>query len=238
MTTITLRQAQKLIAFFGSHDCEVTIGENLPGHPPGLYAWCTEYPDEGCDYLGPTEVDDELAANGTDWAQDLGRLQDGDVELLEDAIEALLQPNNAMSREHALHGLQRRVQAAKALADGSAADGDLRVDDEQVMRIWRAAGLPESFLGNGGSNGKLIKFTQLVRDASGAAPSQAPSEPAWWGGALNRRATVEQWMFDAARGKRPMPTPDELRAWAIKLGTPEPGEPASGAPGLDGGQKP
>lgn len=37
---------------------------------------------------------------------------------------------------------------------------------------------------------------------------------------INRRATVEQWMFDAARGKRPMPTPDELREWAIKLGTP------------------
>jgi hypothetical protein len=51
-------------------------------------------------------------------------------------------------------------------------------------------------------------------------------EPAWWSSALNRRATVEQWMFDAARGKRPMPTPEELRAWAIKLGTPEPGEPA------------
>lgn len=51
------------------------------------------------------------------------------------------------------------------------------------------------------------------------------SEPAWWAGALNRRATVEQWMFDAARGKRPMPTPEELRAWAIKLGTPAPGEP-------------
>lgn len=51
-------------------------------------------------------------------------------------------------------------------------------------------------------------------------------EPAWWAGALNRRAAVEQWMFDAARGKRPMPTPEELRAWAIKLGTPEPGEPS------------
>jgi hypothetical protein len=42
---------------------------------------------------------------------------------------------------------------------------------------------------------------------------------------LNRRATVEQWMFDAASGKRPMPTPDELRQWALHLGTP--GEPPS-----------
>jgi hypothetical protein len=37
-------------------------------------------------------------------------------------------------------------------------------------------------------------------------------------------------MFDAARGKRPMPTADELRAWAIKLGTPGPGEPHGAAP--------
>lgn len=40
-----------------------------------------------------------------------------------------------------------------------------------------------------------------------------------WDESLNRRATVEQWMFDAARGKRPMPTPQELREWALKLGT-------------------
>lgn len=53
----------------------------------------------------------------------------------------------------------------------------------------------------------------------------APTEPTWWAAALNRRATVEQWMFDAARGKRPMPTPEELRSWATKLGTPAAGEP-------------
>jgi hypothetical protein len=58
-------------------------------------------------------------------------------------------------------------------------------------------------------------------------PGAAASEPSWWAGALNRRATVEQAMFDAARGKRPMPTADELRAWAIKLGTPEQGEPTT-----------
>jgi hypothetical protein len=54
------------------------------------------------------------------------------------------------------------------------------------------------------------------------------NEPAWWAASLNRRATVEQWMFDAARGKRPMPTAEELRAWAIKLGTPDAGEPGPG----------
>ena len=37
---------------------------------------------------------------------------------------------------------------------------------------------------------------------------------------LNRRVTIEQRMFDAASGKRPMPDAAELRAWAIELGTP------------------
>lgn len=37
---------------------------------------------------------------------------------------------------------------------------------------------------------------------------------------LNQRAEVEQKMFDAARGKRPMPTQQELREWALRLGTP------------------
>lgn len=50
-------------------------------------------------------------------------------------------------------------------------------------------------------------------------------EPKWWAASIQRRATVEQWMFDAARGKRPMPTPEELHAWALKLGTPGEGEP-------------
>lgn len=63
------------------------------------------------------------------------------------------------------------------------------------------------------------------RDNQPSNPA-AQTEPHWWAAALNRRARVEQWMFDAARGKRPMPTAEELRAWALKLGTPEPGEPA------------
>ncbi|GER16733.1 NADAR family protein [Variovorax boronicumulans] len=61
---ITLRQALKLVAFFGGHDAEITVQRGLPGQPDGLYAWCTEYPDEGSQYLGPTEVDDELADKG------------------------------------------------------------------------------------------------------------------------------------------------------------------------------
>ena len=45
-----------------------------------------------------------------------------------------------------------------------------------------------------------------------------------WDASLNRRAEVEQLMLDAARGKRPMPSPEELRAWALRLGTPEEAE--------------
>jgi len=57
---ITLRQAEKLVAFFGGHDTEVSIAR----HEKGLLAWCTDYPGEGGQYLGDTEVDDELADKG------------------------------------------------------------------------------------------------------------------------------------------------------------------------------
>ncbi|WP_249938092.1 hypothetical protein [Variovorax sp. 3P27G3] len=63
-TKITLRQAEKLLAFFGGHDAEVTIAVESPGLSPGLYAWLSECPEEGSQYLGPTEVDDELADKG------------------------------------------------------------------------------------------------------------------------------------------------------------------------------
>ena len=35
-----------------------------------------------------------------------------------------------------------------------------RADDAEVMRIWRECGLPEYFLGNGGSNHKLVAFAK------------------------------------------------------------------------------
>lgn len=39
--------------------------------------------------------------------------------------------------------------------------------------------------------------------------------------ALNRRAAVEQILFDAAAGKRHLPGPEECRALAMKLGVPD-----------------
>ncbi|MDM0003928.1 hypothetical protein QTI51_03905 [Variovorax sp. J22G73] len=62
--TITLRQAEQLLAFFGGHDAEVTIARESPGLPAGLYAWLTDDPGEGSAYLGTTEVDDDLADKG------------------------------------------------------------------------------------------------------------------------------------------------------------------------------
>ncbi|QJD98648.1 hypothetical protein HH212_00150 [Massilia forsythiae] len=59
-TVITLRQAQRLVEFFGGHDASMTITEPAPDWEqqiPGLYAYCTEYPEDGAQYLGPTEVD-------------------------------------------------------------------------------------------------------------------------------------------------------------------------------------
>ena len=37
---------------------------------------------------------------------------------------------------------------------------------------------------------------------------------------LNKLADIEWVMLDAAHGKRPMPTPLQLRMWALMLGTP------------------
>ncbi|HEY3432519.1 MAG TPA: dATP/dGTP pyrophosphohydrolase domain-containing protein [Rhodocyclaceae bacterium] len=64
---ITLRQAKALVEFFGGHDCEVTIAD----YARGLLAYCSEYPDEGGNYIGDTEVDDNLAINGEPAAFDL-----------------------------------------------------------------------------------------------------------------------------------------------------------------------
>jgi hypothetical protein len=39
-------------------------------------------------------------------------------------------------------------------------DKHTAADDAEVMRIWRECGLPEYFLGNGGSNHKLVAFAK------------------------------------------------------------------------------
>ena len=36
--------------------------------------------------------------------------------------------------------------------------------ERNVMRLWREAGMPEYFLGNGGTNQKLVAFAESVAD--------------------------------------------------------------------------
>ena len=36
-------------------------------------------------------------------------------------------------------------------------------DDAEIMRLWRECGLPEYFLGNGGTNYKLVEFSKRLR---------------------------------------------------------------------------
>ena len=64
---ITLRQAKELVATFGGHDAEISIFKRpavWADMDDGLYAFFSDYPDEGSMYLGPTDVDDDLAMNG------------------------------------------------------------------------------------------------------------------------------------------------------------------------------
>jgi len=64
---ITLRQAKELVATFGGHDAEISVFQRPAAWADmddGLYAFFSDYPDEGSMYLGPTDVDDDLAMNG------------------------------------------------------------------------------------------------------------------------------------------------------------------------------
>ncbi|ENZ78027.1 MULTISPECIES: DUF551 domain-containing protein [Ralstonia] len=59
-TTITLRQTEALLGFFGGFDSEVAIARYMDG----LIAWGVDYPEQGGLFLGPTAVDDALAMHG------------------------------------------------------------------------------------------------------------------------------------------------------------------------------
>lgn len=45
--------------------------------------------------------------------------------------------------------------------------------------------------------------------------------PEWVAGFLNRRVSVEQELFDCAAGKRPLPTAEQCREMALRLGVPD-----------------
>jgi hypothetical protein len=39
-------------------------------------------------------------------------------------------------------------------------------DDAAIMSLWRECGLPECFLGNGGTNHKLVAFADRIRSST------------------------------------------------------------------------
>lgn len=86
------------------------------------------------------------------------------------------------------------------------------LDLEFILKVAKQAGIAH----NGdkeavvdillcGTREQLVNFAMRIHDER-------------WVKMLHRRVGVEQLMLDAANGKRPMPTPEELRAWALKLG--------------------
>jgi hypothetical protein len=118
--TITLRQAEQLLAFFGGHDAEVRVLKNLEGHPEGLMAYCVECPEEGSHYLGATEVDDDLANHGRHPPAPVRAPQeitDAEIDrvlaLYNNTIESTAQQRHQMRR--ALEGFAASCQGTGAL---------------------------------------------------------------------------------------------------------------------------
>lgn len=71
-----------------------------------------------------------------------------------------------------------------------------QIDVHPIERLWRQVGLPEYFLGNGGTNQKLYALFDAVRALPGAPGSAFAVEPAI------TDETIEQ-MLDAARKATP-----------------------------------
>lgn len=57
------------------------------------------------------------------------------------------------------------LRIVQALDDSCARPAKLG-DDPEIVRIWREVGLPEYFLGNGGTNHKLVAFARRIRETA------------------------------------------------------------------------
>ena len=72
MVELTLAQAKAIVAMFGGDEepeATITVRAGKIGHSgPGLYAWFTEYPDEGSFFL-PEQ--DDATAEFESWMQTL-----------------------------------------------------------------------------------------------------------------------------------------------------------------------
>lgn len=58
----------------------------------------------------------------------------------------------------------------------------------------------------------------IVREAIAERDALLAGHDTRWTAMFKRRVAVEQLMLDSANGKRPMPTQQELREWALRLG--------------------
>jgi hypothetical protein len=60
---LNIHQARLLVSLFGDDDCELTVEYRDHGYGgPGLYAWSTDYPDDGEVLLDPVIPDKKEAA--------------------------------------------------------------------------------------------------------------------------------------------------------------------------------
>ncbi len=59
----------------------------------------------------------------------------------------------------------REERAAAPVREGNGERAREPCDDADIMRLWRQCGLPEWFLGNGGTNHKLAAFAAALRSA-------------------------------------------------------------------------
>lgn len=60
---LSLEVAKNLVGLFGGDETDMTVEFIVDGHSgTGFYAWCTEYPEDGSDYLGPVSEYSYLTA--------------------------------------------------------------------------------------------------------------------------------------------------------------------------------
>lgn len=63
MSGISLEVATNLVSLFGGEETDMTVELIVGGHSgTGFYAWCTEYPEDGSDFLGPASEHSYLSA--------------------------------------------------------------------------------------------------------------------------------------------------------------------------------
>lgn len=60
---ISLEVAKNLVDLFGGEETDMTVEFIVGGHSgTGFYGWCTEYPEDGSDFLGPASEHSYLSA--------------------------------------------------------------------------------------------------------------------------------------------------------------------------------